>query len=494
VVAAVAPLACGGGGGKAKSDAGTQMGCQNSLQCALGQVCDPSIAQCVMCVTAADCPANNDCTARTCVPFTPCKNSLDCSSAQVCDATAGRCVDCLTDADCADTTKTCVADMCRTKCASDRTCTPLGLLCDLTSGSCVRCITATDCPSGQYCQANTCQAAVCTPGQTSCMLNGVATCNTVGDGYVGTAVACDPLVCQVGASGASCVAAATGGSGGGGATGGGGAGGNAGTTGAGGATGAGGTTGAGGSAGATGTGGVAGTTGAGGATGAGGSSGAGGVTGTGGTTGAGGTTGTGGAGGGACGLTIDNMEADTGIICQGNGRIGHWFAYNDGSSSTTQTPPPNVAPTRPDPIQPPRGASNYAMHTYGSFYTYGAIGCSLNGSTSNLVEVPNAYDVTAFTGITFFAKGTPGSLQVIVSTVETTASAYGGTCSAASCSGNRLDITLDPTTWTSYKVPFSSLASGNALFNPQHVLTIDFQVYAVGGVTADFWIDDLAFY
>jgi hypothetical protein len=43
-------------------------------------------------------------------------------------------------------------------------------------------------------------------------------------------------------------------------------------------------------------------------------------------------------------------------------------------------------------------------------------------------------------------------------------------------------------------VPFSSLQLGNALFNPQHVLTIDFQVYSATGASADFWIDDLSFY
>jgi hypothetical protein len=320
------------------------------------------------------------------------------------------------------------------------------------------------------------------------MLNGVATCNSVGDGYVGAAVACDPKICQVGPTGATCVDGAAG------ASGLGGAGGGAGAAGGGGAAGAGGAGAAGaGGAGAAGAGGAghAGASGVGGAAGAAGATGAGGAIGAGGATGAGGSAGN---AGGTCGLVIDNMEADTGVICQGNGRIGHWFAYNDGSSATTQTPPPNVAPTRPDPIQPPRGSSNYAMHTYGTFYTYGAIGCSLNGSTSNQVEVPNAYNVSGYTGITFYAKGAPSDLQVIISTTETTSTMYGGTCTSSSCSGNRVDILLSSSAWTLYTVPFSSLALGSALFNPQHVLTIDFQVYSLTGATADFWIDDLSFY
>src|SRR5262249_53422335 len=111
------------------------------------------------------------------------------------------------------------------------TCTPLGMLCDPATTSCVRCLQTQDCPSGQYCLGGACQTAVCTPGQTACMLNAVATCNAVGDGFTGTAVPCDPKTCVMSASGAACVAAAadggagTGGRAGGGGAGGGGAGG-----------------------------------------------------------------------------------------------------------------------------------------------------------------------------------------------------------------------------------------------------------------------------
>src|SRR5262252_2735082 len=216
-----------GGGGKAKGQDGGPMptSCRNSLDCSREMVCDPSIAQCVGCVTANDCPVNNDCTARTCVPYTACTNSLDCPKSEVCNTATSRCVACLMDADCADSTKTCVANVCRTKCDSDRTCTPLGMLCDLTSGSCAQCLVSRDCGSGKYCQGGSCLTAVCTPGQTACMLNAIATCNSVGDGYSGAAVPCDPMTtCQMGATSAMCVGGAggagQGGGGGGGATGG----------------------------------------------------------------------------------------------------------------------------------------------------------------------------------------------------------------------------------------------------------------------------------
>jgi len=209
--------------------------CRNSLDCAAGKVCDPSISQCVDCATTADCPASNDCVARKCVPYVTCTSSLTCPSAQVCNTATQRCVDCNTDADCLDPTKTCVGSACRTKCASDKVCVPFGMLCDQASGSCVSCLVSTDCPSGQLCRAGTCQAAVCQPGQTSCVLNAVTTCNAAGDGYAGAGTPCDPRTCVVTAAGASCADVAPGS---GGASGGGGSGsGSGGSTGAGGASG-----------------------------------------------------------------------------------------------------------------------------------------------------------------------------------------------------------------------------------------------------------------
>jgi len=316
--------------------------CRNSLDCSRDMVCDPSIAQCVGCVTANDCPADNDCTARTCVPYTTCTNSLDCPKNAVCNTATSRCVACLMDADCADDTKTCVANVCRTKCDSDRTCTPLGMLCDLTSGSCAQCLRSADCGSGKYCQGGSCQAAVCTPGQTACMLNAIATCNAVGDGYSGAAVPCDPMTCQMGATGATCVSGAPdggGGRGGDGATGTGGAGGTSGTSGAAGTTGTGGgaagtsgVAGTSGAAGATGTGGVSGTSGAAGTTGSGG------VTGTAGTTGSAGTTGAGGSSVVTCPSAFTATTSGW-VLAAASGGCWHGYAYNFADANgTTITP------------------------------------------------------------------------------------------------------------------------------------------------------------
>jgi hypothetical protein len=450
VALAALSASCGGSKKQSPGDGGTSSACRNSLDCPASKVCDPSIAMCVECITAADCPVMNDCTARTCVPYVTCTNSLDCPSTEVCDAASGRCVACLTNADCADATKICVANACQTMCTSDRTCTPLGLLCDPTTSSCVRCLKSADCPTGQYCQGGACLTSICTPGQRVCMLNSIAVCNSVGDGYDGeAAVPCAPNPCVVTASGPACATADAG----------------MGASG-GGAGGAGGTI----------------------------------VTGAGGAGGAGVGGASGGAGGAKdCGLIIDNMEADTGLICRGNGRIGHWYTYNDQGTSTVQTPAQGTFPVLPAQISPSRGTSNFAMHTTGTFASLMGIGCSLNGAES-VPEVVMTYDVSKFTGISFYAKGSPATpqLQAIVQTTDTETPANGGTCAAGtSCTANRVYITLDPTNWTLYQLPFTMFINGTANFVAAHAMTVEFLIYnntGLSSLSADFWIDDLSFY
>jgi hypothetical protein len=189
---------------------------------------------------------------------------------------------------------------------------------------------------------------------------------------------------------------------------------------------------------------------------------------------------------------IDDMEADTGLICRGDGRHGHWFSYNDMLSTTVQTPPRGVAPILPEAVTPPRGTSHYAMHTSGTFSSYLAIGCSLNGSDSNVPEIPANYDVSGLNGIRFYAKGTPIYIEAILITAETEPTIYGGTCTTSACSGNSTVIQLSSTTWQLYQLPFSGFTTGTAPLTLQHLFSIAFQAYSPP--SADFWIDDLSFY
>ena len=262
------------GGERCESGSCTEVqGCENSLDCvdAPGnrKVCDSASGECVECVAPADCPDDNDCTANECVPFTPCVNSLDCPTGEVCDVDRGRCVECVANGDC-DDGEVCAGNVCRAECDSDNDCTPLGQLCDKTAGHCVDCLANADCAPAEHCAQGVCMADVCTPGESRCSGNAIATCLAAGDGF-GTPVPC-PGGSTCTASGGQAECAGT----------------DGGTGGTSGAGGIGGTSGMGGTAGAAGTAGTGGMAGTGGAAGTGGTAGAGGTAGSGGTAGTGG--------------------------------------------------------------------------------------------------------------------------------------------------------------------------------------------------------------
>lgn len=201
---------------------------------------------------------------------------------------------------------------------------------------------------------------------------------------------------------------------------------------------------------------------------------------------AGGTPGTAGAsGGGGCGALIDDMEDGTGRTCQGSGRNGKWFSYRDGNSTLS----PSGEIPAPSAVSPPRGSSQRAMHTYGTFVQYAGIGCTLTAVPQN-----QTFSAAAYTGVQFYAKGTAAALTTIVQTASTESTTYGGRCALAtlSCAGNSAPVAnLSATDWTLVKIPFSSLANGTAPFDRTDIWSVEFQP---GAGAFDFWIDDLSFY
>ena len=98
-------------------------------------------------------------------------------------------------------------------------------------------------------------------------------------------------------------------------------------------------------------------------------------------------------------------------------------------------------------------------------------------------------------GSSFYAKGTPATIQVIFQTRGTQSTDFGGTCTGT-CAGNRTTISLNASNWTFYQLPFTSFINGTVPFSAADTLTIEFQAYGTAGVAlaGNFWIDDLAFY
>jgi len=210
-------------------------------------------------------------------------------------------------------------------------------------------------------------------------------------------------------------------------------------------------------------------------------------------TGVGGVVGTGIGGSSGCGALIDDMEANSGFICTGNGRAGHWFTYIDSYAGSTITPSTAQVPALPSLITTPRTGSRYAMRAYGTYTSYAGIAALVNNPVIN--QTPGTFNASSYTGIRFTAMGS-GGLQVVVQTSATESTTYGGTCNLASCYGATYLVTtsLSPTTWNTYSVSFTTLAAnyGSAAFKSSDIWSIEFQPASTASY--DIWIDDLMFY
>jgi len=186
------------------------------------------------------------------------------------------------------------------------------------------------------------------------------------------------------------------------------------------------------------------------------------------------------------------MEDGDGSIIMQNGRIGAWFTYNDMSAGGAQVPPMGAAFV-PTMIPGGNGMSLLAAHTNGSgFSNWGAgMGFDLNNDG---VNPKKTYNVSAFAGITFWAKGSP-MIRFKVLVAATVPPAQGGTCMSNCGDSHGMNIGLSQS-WTQYTVPFSSLAQEGwgtaAVFNTSTVLSVQFSVGP--NAAFDFWIDDISFY
>lgn len=188
---------------------------------------------------------------------------------------------------------------------------------------------------------------------------------------------------------------------------------------------------------------------------------------------------------------IDDLEDGDGAIIMQAGRVGSWFTYNDGSAGT-QTPPAGST-FLPELIPGGRGASLEGAHTHGSGFSKSGAGLGFDLNRSG-VGPKKPWDASAFTGITFWAKGGP-VMRFMVLVPGSVPVVEGGTCSGT-C-GDHFGILINLTqSWVQYSIAFSSLKQDGwgdkATFDPKSTLAVQFAIGA--NVSFDFWIDDVAFY
>ena len=187
---------------------------------------------------------------------------------------------------------------------------------------------------------------------------------------------------------------------------------------------------------------------------------------------------------------IDNMEDDDDTICLDEGRIGQWYTFNDGTGAQM---PPEAGKAAPARISGGRGASHFAMHTFGHGCTGWGDGLGLSLNTESDASVA-PYDARGYSGIKFWTRGV-GFVHFVVPDVATAAAKDGGTCTRG-CSDSYGTFVDLHATWKQTTIAFSDLTQLGigawAPFLPNALLSIQFLMPCNGAF--DLWVDDIAFY
>lgn len=232
-----------------------------------------------------------------------------------------------------------------------------------------------------------------------------------------------------------------------------------------------------------------------------------------------GTAGTGGMDGGAltacpnppaagtiADLLIDDLEdGDNGLSKIGS-RTGFWYTYMD-PNGTTITPMPDKSGTMP--LKPAatgcRNDSKGCITITGTTvandltvvgmekYGYAGVGFDFSNAMKTCV-----YNVSAYSGIRFYAKGDV-AVTIKLNTTATVATADGGTCTDVCTDGFSpagADILLDPTMWTLVDIPFATAmqAGWGTPATLDKTAVMGLQVQIPPEQTFNVSIDDVTFY
>lgn len=191
---------------------------------------------------------------------------------------------------------------------------------------------------------------------------------------------------------------------------------------------------------------------------------------------------------------IDDFEDADNAVLKSEGRVGRWNAYNDGTG--TQMP---SAGSELVPEGPGANSTQLALHTSGSGFTdWGAgLQVDLNNSGSG-AAAREPFDASAYTGVTFYAKGS-GQIRVEFVTQATTEPSQGGTCAENCYDSHGSDPIALSAEWAPITLFFANLTQEGwgtpADFSPAQLLGLNFK--ALKGDTADatfdLWIDEVSF-
>jgi hypothetical protein len=204
-------------------------------------------------------------------------------------------------------------------------------------------------------------------------------------------------------------------------------------------------------------------------------------------------------------LVIDDMEDGDDFNCPNHGLHGDWWSSKDPASSSIT--PAEGTQFQAYPLgNDARTGSKYGMYLQGTGIGSGSASWAALGmnfvnktppTTSGAHTVP--YDVSGFSGISFWAKSTLGNITVRmnIATVATLATSDGGTC-VTNCADHWGHNEALNGSWQQFSRPFSMLAQSNSgTMEPEdlkHAMFLQF-LYAGGSnpSTFEFLIDDVSF-
>jgi hypothetical protein len=148
----------------------------------------------------------------------------------------------------------------------------------------------------------------------------------------------------------------------------------------------------------------------------------------------------------------------------------------------------------------------FAAHTSGTACTVWGAGLGLDFNNCNAKS--NAYDMSAYAGISFSYKSTQ-PLRVLVGTVPNLPTSEGGQCSGPdNCHNHHGKNFASASAWTTGTITWAELGGSTQIgsppmnpqtygemraFSPAQALNLEFQVDSAGGANFDLWVDDVEF-
>jgi hypothetical protein len=189
-------------------------------------------------------------------------------------------------------------------------------------------------------------------------------------------------------------------------------------------------------------------------------------------------------------LLIDDLESGSGTFNGGKPvRNGSWYAYNDRSVTGTQSPVSIAGEALPpDDAKPPACTGRKAAHTHGrGFAMYAALGADLAN-----VPTKSSYDASAYSGVSFWAKGR-GAVRFMISSKNT--DPIGNVCLQGCNDHFGIDIGQLSNRWVFYTILFAKLSQSGfgtiETWDPHNIYGTLWQVDPAREF--DLWVDDVAF-